>query len=235
VGKLVLLLADGTTLDVPLHKERMTIGRRGMCGPTVPTGTFIREAVRALPLDTLGDGPGLVDYIVGAEPSPGVFVLGTHPHPAQRRYLELYKLGAGPLYCFYRPYHLCHFETPSSIARAALFGDATIAPLGGPCVDVVAVAKTDLAAGALLDGIGGFATYGVCERTDVVRDARLLPLGLSADCRLRRSVGRDAVLTYDDVDVPAGRLSDRLRAGPRCCRRSEPGWPCGRWSPTARA
>jgi pSer/pThr/pTyr-binding forkhead associated (FHA) protein len=28
VGKLVLLLADGTTLDVPLAKERMTIGRR---------------------------------------------------------------------------------------------------------------------------------------------------------------------------------------------------------------
>jgi len=28
VGKLVLLLADGTTLDVPLTKERMTIGRR---------------------------------------------------------------------------------------------------------------------------------------------------------------------------------------------------------------
>jgi len=28
VGKLVLLLADGTTLDVPLNKERMTIGRR---------------------------------------------------------------------------------------------------------------------------------------------------------------------------------------------------------------
>ena len=28
MGKLVLLLADGTTLDVPLTKERMTIGRR---------------------------------------------------------------------------------------------------------------------------------------------------------------------------------------------------------------
>jgi hypothetical protein len=28
VGKLVLLLADGTTQDVPLNKERMTIGRR---------------------------------------------------------------------------------------------------------------------------------------------------------------------------------------------------------------
>ena len=28
VGKLVLFLADGTTMDVPLDKERITIGRR---------------------------------------------------------------------------------------------------------------------------------------------------------------------------------------------------------------
>jgi predicted homoserine dehydrogenase-like protein len=31
-------------------------------------------------------------------------------------------------------------------------------------------------------------------------------------CRLRRDVGRDAVLTYDDVELPAGRLADQLRA-----------------------
>ena len=31
-------------------------------------------------------------------------------------------------------------------------------------------------------------------------------------CMLRRDVAQDEVLTYDDVDLPPGRLADRLRA-----------------------
>ncbi len=74
-------------------------------------------------------------------------MLGTHDNPLQQHYLNLYKLGEGPLYCFYTPYHLCHFEVPNTVARAVLLGDATIAPVGPPQVDVVAAAKTDLSAG----------------------------------------------------------------------------------------
>jgi hypothetical protein len=70
-----------------------------------------------------------------------------HRHPRQRHYFELYKLGEGPLYCFYTPYHLCHFEVPATLARAVLFGDATIAPAGRPRVEVVALAKRDLREG----------------------------------------------------------------------------------------
>jgi predicted homoserine dehydrogenase-like protein len=72
----------------------------------------------------------------------------------------LYKLGDGPLYCFYTPYHLCHFELPTTVARAVLFSDAAIAPLGGPRVEVITTAKTDLEEGQRLDGIGGYMTYG---------------------------------------------------------------------------
>ena len=36
--------------------------------------------------------------------------------------------------------------------------------------------------------------------------------GLAEDCQLRRAIAEDQVLTYDDVDVPAGRLVDDLRA-----------------------
>ena len=82
-------------------------------------------------------------------------MLGTHDNPLQQHYLNLYKLGEGPLYCFYTPYHLCHFEVPNTVARAVLLGDATIAPVGPPQVDVVAAAKTDLSAGETLDGSAG--------------------------------------------------------------------------------
>jgi predicted homoserine dehydrogenase-like protein len=141
-----------------------------------------------------------------------VYYLAAHPDPKQRQYLNLYKLGEGPLYSFYTPYHLCHFEVPYSIARVVLFGDPVIQPLAGPTVEVVTVAKTDLATGTRLDGIGGFHTYGTAENAAPARRERLLPMGLSEGVTLRRSVTRDSLLTWDDVEIPEGRLVDRLRA-----------------------
>jgi predicted homoserine dehydrogenase-like protein len=54
-------------------------------------------------------------------------------------------------------------------------------------------------------------TYGLCENMSESLDQRLLPLGLAVDCTLTRDVPKDQVLTYDDVLIPEGRLSDRLR------------------------
>jgi predicted homoserine dehydrogenase-like protein len=129
-----------------------------------------------------------------------------------QHYLNLYKLGEGPLYCFYTPYHLCHFEVPISIARVALFDDQVLAAQGRPCVDVIAAAKTDLRAGAQLDGIGGYMLYGLAENSERVAAEDLLPIGLAEGCRLIRDVPKDYVLSYADVVIPEGSLSHRLRA-----------------------
>jgi predicted homoserine dehydrogenase-like protein len=168
--------------------------------------------VERYPKDVLLGGTGIVDYVVGAAPSPGVFVLGTHDHPQQRHYLSLYKLGPGPLYCFHTPYHLCHFEVPNTVARAALFQDAAVAPLGAPMVDVVTTTKRALQQGEVLDGIGWYMTYGQAENSDVLRQGRFLPMGVAEGCRLKRDVAKDQILTYDDVAMPHGRLCDKLRA-----------------------
>jgi predicted homoserine dehydrogenase-like protein len=189
----------------------MKVAKRGMFGPTVASGTSIKEVAAYYPLEAMLNGPGIVDYVVGAEPGPGVFVLGTHDHPQQKHYLNLYKLGTGPLYCFYTPYHLCHFEVPLTAARAVLFKDAAITPAFGPCVDVVATAKIDLQAGQVIDGIGHYMTYGICENADVVKSDRLLPIGLAEGCKLLHDIPKDQVLTYQDVELPEGRLCDRLR------------------------
>jgi len=212
---MVTSFADGTKISfeqcIVANATGMRVAQRGMFGPTVPAGTPIYEAAQQFPLEALLDGPGIVDYVVGAEPGPGVFVLGTHDHPAQRHYLNLYKLGEGPLYCFHTPYHLCHFEVPNTVARAVLFGDATITPQGAPLVDVVAAAKVDLKAGQVLDGMGHYLTYGLCENSDVVNDLNLLPIGLAEGCSLKRDIAKDQVLTVDDVTSPGDRLCDRLR------------------------
>lgn len=211
---MVTSFADGTKVSfenaVVANGTGMRVGRRGMFGPTVPAGTPIQEVADRYPIEALLDGPGIVDYVVGAMPGPGVFVLGTHEHPRQRHYLALYKLGDGPLYCFYTPYHLCHFEVPNTVARAVLFGDAALAPLGGPRVEVAAAAKVDLKAGQRIDGLGGYMTYGLAENASTARAEGLLPIGLAEGCTLRSDVPKDALLTFADVDLPPDRLCDRL-------------------------
>ena len=212
---MVTSFADGTKISfeqaIVANATGMRVAKRGMFGPTVASGTPIKEVAALYPLEALLDGPGIVDYVVGAEPGPGVFVLGTHDHPRQQHYLNLYKLGTGPLYCFYTPYHLCHFEVPLTAARAVLFQDAAITPAFGPCVDVVATAKIDLKAGQVLDGMGHYMTYGLAENASSVKADQLLPIGLAEGCRLCRDIPKDQVLTYRDVEVPAGRLCDKLR------------------------
>jgi predicted homoserine dehydrogenase-like protein len=212
---MVTSFADGTKISfeqaIVANGTGMRVGKRGMYGPTVPAGTPITEAVNWYPLDVLLEGPGVVDYVVGASPGPGVFVLGTHDHPRQRHYLNLYKLGEGPLYCFYTPYHLCHFEVPNTVARVVDFGDATLVSRGVPSVEVVTTAKIDLVAGDVLDGIGGYRSYGQCENAAIVQEQQLLPMGLAEGCRLKRAVARDQVLTYADIERPEGRLADLLR------------------------
>ncbi|MCB0209511.1 MAG: Gfo/Idh/MocA family oxidoreductase [Anaerolineae bacterium] len=212
---MVTSFADGSKISfeqaIVANGTGMRVAKRGMFGPTVPAGTPIQEVADLYPLEALLDGPGIVDYVVGAAPGPGVFVLGTHDHPAQKHYLNLYKLGEGPLYCFYTPYHLCHFEVPNTVARAVLFQDAALTPLDKPYVDVVATAKIDLTAGQVIDGIGYYMTYGECENSDVVQAQNLLPMGLAEGCRLKRNVPKDQTLTYNDVELPEGRLVDKLR------------------------
>jgi predicted homoserine dehydrogenase-like protein len=92
-----------------------------------------------------------------------------------------------------------------------LFNDAVLQPLDGPRVDVVTTAKTDLRAGTVLDGMGWYMTYGQCETAEITARQHLLPMGLAEGCRLTRDLRRDDVLTYEDVEVPPGRLCDQLR------------------------
>ena len=154
---------------------------------------------------------GIVDYTVGPA-NVKVFCLAEHPDPKQQHYLNLYKLGDGPLYPFWIPYHLPTFEAPNSIARVVLFGDGLAPPLAGPVVEVCAVAKRDLKAGDVLDDYGMFMTYGEAVNVEEMSGMRYLPHGLVQGCRLRRDIARDQVVSYDDVELPAGRLADQLRA-----------------------
>lgn len=209
--KMVTSFADGTKLAIEMavvaNATGFRAGTRGMHGPRCD---HVSEAPSLFSLEEMLGAGGLVDYVLGAEPGPGVFVLAYSEHPVKQQYLKYFKMGEGPLYVFYVPYHLPHLEAPLSAARAVLFQDATAAPLGAAVCETFAAAKRDLAAGETLDGIGGFASYGLLENAGTCRAENFLPIGLAEDCRLTRDVPKDVPITFDDVELPEGRLCDRL-------------------------
>ncbi|WP_432571908.1 NAD(P)H-dependent oxidoreductase [Kineococcus sp. SYSU DK005] len=211
---MVTSFADGTKVSfeqaLVANAAGFTVEQRGMRG--ADHHGHVDELTGKYDVERLKELGGVVDYVVGAKPGPGVYVLGTHDDPRQQHYLNLYKLGEGPLYSFYTPYHLCHFEVPLTVARAVLFRDAAIVPGDEVKVEVVTTAKTDLSAGKVIDRLGGYDTYGVAESYGVTRAQDLLPMGVAEGCTLKRDVKKDEVLTYDDVVLPEGRLIDALRA-----------------------
>ena len=210
--QMVTSFADGTKISMEMavvaNATGLKAGKRGMYGPRCE---HVNDAINLFPKDQMLNG-GIVDYILGAEPAPGVFVIGYNENPIQQQYMNYYKMGEGPMYVFYTPYHICHFETPITVARAVLFKDAAATPISGPVCDVITVAKRDLRAGEILDGIGGFTCYGMLENAEVCQAENLLPMGLSERCRIIREIRKDRVISYSDVDLPSDRLSDRLRS-----------------------
>lgn len=213
---MVTSFADGTKISceqsIVANATGFRVLRRGMS-----RGREFRELPDKLPelylpiLDEIRALGGIIDYTVGTIGTK-VYVLAEHPDPKQRHYLELYKMGPGPLYAFWVPYHLVHFEVPNAIARVRLFRDPLAQPLGGPVVEVCAVAKRDLARGEILDEYGNYMTYGEAVNTDEMRHERYLAEGLVEGCALRRDIRRDELIRYDDVELPAGRVADELRA-----------------------
>jgi predicted homoserine dehydrogenase-like protein len=211
---MVTSFADGTKISfeqsIVANATGFKVRSRGMSRGLQYTGDVLKigELYDVEELRRLG---GAIDYVVGT-PLTKVYCLAEHPDPKQQHYLNLYKMGPGPLYSFFIPYHLVHFEAPNAIGRAVLFRDPTTKPLGGPVVEVCAVAKRDLKAGEVLDDYGMYMTYGEAVNADEMSDGRYLPEGLVQGCRLKQAIAKDAVITYDDVVLPAGRLADRLRA-----------------------
>lgn len=211
--KFITSFADGTKISQEMatvaNATGFPIQKRSMVGPKCD---HVDNAWKHFDHDLLMT-TGLTDYILGAQPSFGVFVLAHCDHqPIKKRWMKCYKMGDGPFYTFYTPYHLSPLEAPNSVGRAHLFKDNPVKPIAGPVCDVVTIAKRALKAGETLDGIGGYLTFGGIDNTSTAMRENLLPIGLSEGCVLKRDLPIDAGITFDDVEIPTGRLSDKLWA-----------------------
>jgi predicted homoserine dehydrogenase-like protein len=209
--RMITSFADGTKLSIEstllANATGLGVRRRGMEGFRIG---HVDELISVIDSGNARDR-GAIDYTLGAKPGTGAFVVaaGSVEDAATMRY---FKMGDGPLYLFYQPFHLPQLDVAITIARAALFRDAAVSPAGAPVCEVVTVAKRDLPAGTVLDGIGGFDCYGAIDNASTVLSQSLLPIGLAQGSTLLRDVARDEAIGRAGVDTPSGRLVDTLYA-----------------------
>jgi predicted homoserine dehydrogenase-like protein len=154
---------------------------------------------------------GVVDYTIGKGVAPGVFVVAELAHPRLRERMEDLKLGKGPYYTFYRPYHLTSLEVPLTCARSVLYGRADMEPLPVPVAEVCAVAKKDLRPGDRLDAIGEYTYRAWAMTVDDARAQQAVPCGLIENGVVTQPIRRGELLTYRNCAVDGASAIVALR------------------------
>ena len=210
--KMCTAYTDGTKLCIEMALIANALGlettKPGMTGPRA---NHVDEVLDLFDFEALWEKrQPVVDYILGALPGGGVYAVGYQDQPFQSFMLNYYKMGPGPFYVFYRPYHLCHVESIASIVRPALDGFSLLQPDHGFRTDVFAYAKKDLRAGEMLDGIGGHACYGLIENVNN-KPHDGLEICLAEDLTLKHDVQANQMIRMSDVQVEAERDDFKLR------------------------
>lgn len=142
---------------------------------------------------------GVVEYINGV--APGVFVIVTTDQEEVHQEMQYLKMGEGPNYLLFRPYHLTSLETPISIAKAYCLHEETIVPYYGLVAETVAIAKKDLKPGESLDGLGGYTVYGTIMTAEEAKKQNALPIGLTdPSLVVTKPVKKGEIITYDHVE-----------------------------------
>ncbi|WP_192256146.1 NAD(P)H-dependent oxidoreductase [Mesorhizobium caraganae] len=178
--------ATGLVPDVP-----------GMHGPTA---TLEELASVLCPREDGGvlHRKGVVDYSIGKGVAPGVFCVIETRHPrVMERMIDL-KVGKGPYFTIFRPYHLTSLEVPLSAARAVVYKRADMEPLDHPVAEAVAVAKSDLGTGQSLGMIGETDYRGFAMTWEDARAKGALPLGLAERAKVVKPIRKGDFLTYEN-------------------------------------
>lgn len=195
--------ADGTKISFEqaciANAIDMKVAQRGMIG--YESNGHVDDIAKSIDIEMLHEHGGIVDYALGAKPGPGVFVYAAANDPFSAQYLKYGKLGDGPLYSFYVPYHLLFLELAFSIARLVDFNDVTLDAEYGMKVEVGTFAKSKLIAGTKMDGIGGFHSYGMCENSQIFKAENIVPMGISENMILKNDIQINSPITFDDVEI----------------------------------
>jgi predicted homoserine dehydrogenase-like protein len=184
----------------------------GMHGPACSRDELSKVLIPASAGGVLSSGEGRVDYTIGKGVAPGVFVVAEMDHPRIRERMEDLKMGDGPYFTFFRPYHLTSLEVPLTCARVVLYGKADMVPMARPVAEVCAVAKKDMAVGETLDQIGEYCYRAWIMTVAQARSAGAIPCGLLTGAKVTAPIKKGDLITRANTAVPANSKIAALRA-----------------------
>lgn len=185
--------------------------RPGMHGPACSRDELNKVLIPQSAGGVLSSGEGRVDYSIGKGVAPGVFVVAEMDHPRVRERMEDLKMGEGPYFTFFRPYHLTSLEVPLTCARAVLYGKADMVPMARPVAEVCAVAKKDMAVGEILDQIGEFCYRAWIMTVPEARSAGAIPCGLLTGAKVTAAIRKGDLITRTNTAVPSNSKIAALR------------------------
>lgn len=198
--KMLASFEDGSKTMIEMAALANAIGlppdRVGMNGPVSEVKDLNKTLIPSEDGGVLS-GIGRVDYAFG--PAPGVFSIVKSDNQTVIDEMEYLSMGAGPYYTFYRPYHLASIEAPRSVGMAIINKEPGLQPTTW-IAEVIGHAKKDLAKGDKIDGIGGYASYGVTY--PVEQSKEFVPLGLLEGAEVLEDIKAGDPISKSAVQLP---------------------------------
>ncbi len=214
--RMLVEFVDGSKTMVEMaaiaNATGLTPDKPGMHGPAAGRDELNKMLVPQSAGGLLSSSEGRVDYTIGKGVAPGVFVVAEMDHPRIRERMEDLKMGEGPYFTFFRPYHLTSLEVPLTCARAVLYGKADMVPMPVPVAEVCAVAKKAMAVGETLDQIGEYCYRAWIMTAPEARQANAIPCGLLAGAKVTAPIKKGELITNANTAVPEGSFIAVLRA-----------------------
>ena len=142
------------------------------------------------------ESTNIVDFAFGV--APGVFAIVYSDDDYVNYEMEYLKMGKGPYWTLYRPYHLTSLEIPRTIMKLMVDNETQLSAKKWN-VEVVAHSKKDLKAGTNLGSIGGENIYGKAMRVENTKN--LAPLGLSENNTLNSDIKKGDPIEIKSIDI----------------------------------
>jgi len=210
--KMLCSFQDGTKTMVEMAAVSNATGLApdipGMHGPKVDLNDLVKTFI---PKEDGGilSKPGCVDYSTG-KVAPGVFAIISTNEPRIIFDMKFLSMGSGPYYMLYRPFHLCNIETPIAAAESVIYGETTVIPKA-MVSEVVAMAKRDLKAGEIVQGIGSADIFHCIYRYEEARAKKGIPMGIAPGGKVSKDIPKGSMLTEDNFVPDASSFVYKLR------------------------
>ena len=175
------------------------IDKTGMHGPQVNVKQLAEVFCSRRDGGILNSVPA-VDYAVG-DVAPGVFVVFTSDQKSILEELDYLKMGKGPNFVLYKPYHLGNIESPLSLYDVIFEEKPTLTIKNNFVSSVAGRAKKDLQKGELLDTAGGYTYSGLAVDFKLMKEKGYIPIGLLEGSQVKINIKKDKIITFDDVEL----------------------------------